>query len=91
MEYSIISYNVNGIRSAASKGLLEWLGTANPDIICFQELKALPTDLTPELHSPDGYTSYWFPMFTFLQDPAVKIGKDSRKSSWRTFTLTSQN
>jgi exodeoxyribonuclease III len=61
MSYSIISYNVNGIRSAASKGLLDWLGKVNPDIICFQELKALPTDLEPSLHSPEGYKSYWFP------------------------------
>ena len=61
MEYSIISYNVNGIRSAASKGLLEWMGEVNPDIICFQELKALPTDLDSSLHSPNGYKSYWFP------------------------------
>lgn len=61
MDYSIISYNVNGIRSAANKGLLDWMGGVNPDIICFQELKALPTDLEPALHSPAGYTSYWFP------------------------------
>jgi exodeoxyribonuclease-3 len=61
MSYSIISYNVNGIRSAANKGLMDWLTTVNPDIICFQELKAMPTDLKPEVHSPQGYNSYWFP------------------------------
>ena len=30
----IISYNVNGIRSAISKGFIEWLQQANPDVIC---------------------------------------------------------
>ena len=28
----IISYNVNGIRSAISKGLLDWLKESNPDV-----------------------------------------------------------
>lgn len=36
----IISYNVNGIRSAISKGFLEWLQQSNPDVICLQEIKA---------------------------------------------------
>jgi exodeoxyribonuclease-3 len=36
----IISYNVNGIRAAISKGFLDWLQNANPDVICLQEIKA---------------------------------------------------
>jgi exodeoxyribonuclease-3 len=36
----IISFNVNGIRSAVSKGLFEWLEQEKPDIFCVQELKA---------------------------------------------------
>ncbi|NDW09354.1 exodeoxyribonuclease III [Dysgonomonas sp. 520] len=36
----IISYNVNGIRSAINKGLLSWIEEESPDILCFQELKA---------------------------------------------------
>jgi len=36
----IISYNVNGIRAAISKGFIEWLQHANPDVICLQEIKA---------------------------------------------------
>jgi exodeoxyribonuclease III len=61
VKYSIVSYNVNGIRSAASKGLLEWMSSKDLDLICFQELKALPTDLDQGLRCPDGYVSYWFP------------------------------
>jgi len=37
---SILSYNVNGIRSAINKGLLDFLNEANPDIVCIQETKA---------------------------------------------------
>lgn len=61
MQYRIVSYNVNGIRSAASKGLLDWRATVDPDILCFQELKALPEDLSDELRNPAGYKTYWFP------------------------------
>lgn len=37
---SILSYNVNGIRSAVGKGLLDFLVRLNPDVICLQETKA---------------------------------------------------
>lgn len=44
----IISYNVNGIRAAIKKGLLDWMQEENADIICLQETKAkedqIPTD-----------------------------------------------
>lgn len=36
----IISYNLNGIRAAISKGFIEWLQHSNPDVICLQEIKA---------------------------------------------------
>ncbi|MDR2475270.1 MAG: exodeoxyribonuclease III [Bacteroidales bacterium] len=36
----IISYNVNGIRSAWNKGFAEWIEKENPDVLCLQELKA---------------------------------------------------
>ena len=35
---TIISYNVNGIRSAISKGWLGWVKSTNPDIVCLQEV-----------------------------------------------------
>jgi exodeoxyribonuclease-3 len=49
---------VNGIRSAISKGLLSWLPTVNPDIICFQEIKAQPGQLQEEQFASLGYHSY---------------------------------
>ena len=36
----IISYNVNGIRAAINKGFIDWLKSADPDVICLQEIKA---------------------------------------------------
>lgn len=56
----IISYNVNGIRAAIKKGLLEWLATDPADIICLQETKALNTDVNLAEIEALGYKSYWF-------------------------------
>ena len=58
----IISYNVNGIRAAITKGFLEWLQQANPDVICLQEIKATE-DQIPKLEiEAAGYPyQYYFP------------------------------
>jgi len=54
----IISYNLNGIRSAVSKGLYEWLKEEQPDVFCIQESKAQPEQIdTLTLHEM-GYHSY---------------------------------
>ncbi|MDF2438725.1 MAG: xthA [Bacteroidota bacterium] len=57
----IITYNVNGIRSAISKGFVEWLKAANPDIICLQEIKADPTQFDTGIFEELGYYHYWYP------------------------------
>jgi exodeoxyribonuclease-3 len=41
----IISFNLNGIRSAINKGLFEWLGQESLDIFCVQETKAQPEQI----------------------------------------------
>ena len=55
----IISLNLNGIRSAVSKGFLDWLAQHDADLVCLQELKAQSTDLSPAMRSPTGLQS-WF-------------------------------
>ena len=55
----IASANLNGIRSAASKGFFEWLDTAGIDILCIQETKAQEHQLDL-LHRPDGWHHYFF-------------------------------
>jgi len=58
----IVSYNVNGIRSAISKNWLSWLQATDADIVCLQEIKATP-DLIMELMLIEqmGYEHYWYP------------------------------
>lgn len=53
----IISWNVNGIRAIAKKGFLEWLEKESPDILCIQETKAHPEQLTKKMLGPGEYTS----------------------------------
>lgn len=55
----IISLNLNGIRSAASKGYYAWLAKQNADFVCMQELKAQPADLSDEMRAPAGMQG-WF-------------------------------
>ena len=55
----VISLNLNGIRSAASKGLYPWLENQNADLVCLQELKAQAIDLTPEMRAPSGLQGYF--------------------------------
>jgi len=54
----IISFNLNGIRSAISKGLFEWLETENPDIFCVQETKAQPEQIDVLTLQSLGYQHY---------------------------------
>lgn len=55
----LVSWNVNGIRAAQRKGFLDWLQTAQPDILGIQETKAQPEQLDDDLRQPEGYHSYW--------------------------------
>ena len=56
----IITYNVNGIRAAIRKGLLDWLKAANPDVLLLQEPKAHKEQLDIDLFEETGYHDYWF-------------------------------
>jgi exodeoxyribonuclease-3 len=56
----IVSYNVNGIRAAIKKGLIEWLTEYPVDIFCVQETKATQDDIDPSLFTQLGYHVCWF-------------------------------
>src|SRR6267378_4460733 len=46
----VVTLNVNGIRSAAKKGLFRWLAAQRADVVCLQEMKCQQTDLDARLH-----------------------------------------
>jgi exodeoxyribonuclease-3 len=80
------SWNVNGIRAAQKKGLLDWFHKEAPDILGVQETKAHPDQLDPELAAPAGYHTYWASaekkgysgvgLFSKAEPNDVKIGLD---------------
>jgi exodeoxyribonuclease-3 len=41
----ITTWNVNGLRAALNKGLLDWVSAYQPDVLCLQEIKARPEQL----------------------------------------------
>jgi exodeoxyribonuclease III len=55
----IISWNVNGIRAVEKKGFVDWMQLESPDILCVQETKAHPEQLSQELKEVDEYESFW--------------------------------
>ncbi len=57
----IITANVNGLRSAASKGFLPWMRRQKPDLVCLQEIKAQEADLPRALLAPRGLHAYFHP------------------------------
>lgn len=55
----LLSWNVNGIRAIREKGLLEWLRSESPDVLCLQETKAHTDQLGDDLKEPPGYHTCW--------------------------------
>src|SRR5687768_7320630 len=55
----IISFNANGLRSAATKGFFDWFAGQDADVLCLQETKAQEHQLDDSAFRPDGYRA-WF-------------------------------
>jgi len=56
----IMTFNANGIRSAAAKGFFEWLPTQRADVVCVQETKAQVAQLADSTFWPAGYDCHYF-------------------------------
>ncbi len=58
----ITTWNVNGLRAALNKGVWDWISQENPDILCLQEIKARPDQISNENHDLfNQHTVYWNP------------------------------
>ena len=56
----ILSYNLNGVRSAISKGLSNYLKEENADVVCFQETKAQPEQIDSAFFWEAGYPHCYY-------------------------------
>jgi exodeoxyribonuclease-3 len=54
----LVTWNVNGIRARADQ-VTSLLQAEQPDVLCLQELKALPAQIPAPLRERDDYWSYW--------------------------------
>jgi exodeoxyribonuclease III len=85
----LISYNVNGIRSAMTKGFVDWLKAENPDVIGLQEIKAQEKDIDPSIFHDLGYNLYWYSavkkgysgvaIFSKIKPKSIKYGMGLNK------------
>jgi exodeoxyribonuclease-3 len=58
----IVTWNVNGLRAALNKGVADWWQDLAPDVLCLQEIKALPEQLSEEQHAAfEGAEAIWNP------------------------------
>lgn len=57
----IASWNVAGLRACEKKGFLDWVKESDADIICLQETKAMPEQLSTVLVSPENYEAHYVP------------------------------
>ena len=55
----VISFNANGLRSAASKGFFDWFSAQKADVLCVQETKAQEHQLGEDAYRPKGYRAYF--------------------------------
>jgi len=59
----IVSWNVNGLRAVEKKGFVNWLVNENPDVLCLNETKCEPGQISPELLNPPvkgkPYFTFW--------------------------------
>ncbi|MFI5361482.1 MAG: exodeoxyribonuclease III [Elusimicrobiota bacterium] len=77
----LVSWNVNGVRAAWKKGFGDWFKKENADVVCLQETKAQPDQLTPEILNPNGYHGefHWGEkkgysgVATFSRTPPAKV------------------
>ncbi len=61
----LISWNVNGLRAVLKKGLIDFIESEQPDVLCLQEIKSLPESVDSRVW-PQNYHVFW--------NPAIKAG-----------------
>lgn len=57
----ITTWNVNGYRAVMNKKALDWVDDFEPDVLCLQEIKVKPEQLSEALRERKGYLSFWNP------------------------------
>ena len=97
----IVTWNVNGVRAAMNKGAHDWWNSQDLDVLCLQEIKAMPEQLTEAQHGQFGsLQAIWNPAarkgysgvatFTKEQPREIKLGLGEELAQHGSFLLTSK-
>lgn len=94
----LVSWNVNGIRAVEKKGLVDIIHELDADVVCLQEIKAMPEQLPKSLTQIEGYQAYWFPAkrkgysgvcaYARTEPVSVLYGMDIEEHDWEGRVLT---
>ena len=57
----ITTWNINGIRAAMGKNILEWVNSYQPDVLCLQEIKAKEDQIDIDQIKAIGYEAVFNP------------------------------
>jgi len=57
----ITTWNVNGYRAVLRKEALDWISEIVPDILCLQEIKVKPEQISEKEQNIEGYKAIWNP------------------------------
>jgi len=81
---TVSTVNVNGLRAASGKGFTAWLQATGADVVCLQEVRATPEQLTDAVRDPEGWHAYYAPaatkgragvaVYSRVKPTAVRIG-----------------
>jgi exodeoxyribonuclease-3 len=79
----ITTFNVNGLRAILNKGLLNWVESEKPDVLCLQEIKSRPEQIAEDLRNLGYPFAVWNPaekpgysgVATFLNEYSQENGK----------------
>lgn len=77
----LLSWNVNGLRACHKKGFLDFLHSADADVVALQEVRAFPEQLADEVRNPAGWYTEFFPakrpgysgVAIFSKQPPTKV------------------
>jgi exodeoxyribonuclease III len=82
-----MTLNLNGIRSATSKGVVDWLTTQEPDVICLQEVRALPAHI-PEVWQTLQHHCHYHPAQKLGYSGVALLSKTKPKKVYMGFGST---
>ena len=90
----IISWNVNGLRACVKKGFHEFLESSRADVLCLQEVRALPEQLDERTLNPHGWYTQkgkGMPVLRFIlakSQLALYLPSRKKNSMWKDDSLS---